>query len=141
MAGPLKISEAASIAFHAVALLVANPKKHFSNKEIAARLHVSEAHLSKVLQRLCKTGILKSIRGPKGGFLLQESSYGMSLLDVFEAIEGPLELSTCLFDSPVCDSNDCVFGGLIESVNELVREYFVVTKLPQLSTVFKEDVT
>ena len=50
----LKISEAASIAIHAMFILASTPDKLFSNKEIATMLDVSENHLAKVLQRLAK---------------------------------------------------------------------------------------
>ena len=71
----LKMSEAVSIALHASALLASDPGTKLSNKQIAGRLHVSEAHLSKVLQRLVKVGLVRSMKGPKGGFVLADSGH------------------------------------------------------------------
>ncbi len=135
MFGPLKISDAASIALHAMAFLAGKPDKLFSNKEIADRLSVSEAHLSKVLQRLSKAGLVTSCRGPKGGFMLRGGENSITLLDVLEAIEGPLQLSNCLFDKPVCTFEDCIIGKMLASVNEQVRQQLVGTKLSQFSQI------
>ncbi len=130
---PLKISDAASIALHAMVFLAGKPDKPFSNKEIAEKLDVSEAHLSKILQRLSKAGLVISYRGPKGGFMLRGDGNGITLLDVLETIEGPFELSSCLFDKPVCVFENCIIGNMLVSVNEQVRQRLVDTKLLQFS--------
>ena len=132
---PLKISDAASIGMHAVAFLAGSSDKPFSNKEIAGKLDVSEAHLSKVLQRLSKAGLITSYRGPKGGFMLRSNGSDITLLDVIEAIEGPLELSNCLFDKPICVFEDCIIGNMLVSVNEQIRQHLIDTKLLQFSPV------
>ena len=54
-----------------MAFLAGKSDKPFSNKEMAGKPDVSEAHLSKVLQRLNKAGLITSYRGPKGGFMLR----------------------------------------------------------------------
>ena len=130
---PLKISDAASIALHAMVFLAGKPDKPFTNKEVADRLDVSEAHLSKVLQRLNKAGLVTSYRGPKGGFMLRGGGNGVTLLDVLEAIEGPLQMSNCLFDKPVCVFENCIIGNMLASVNEKIRQRLVDTKLLQFS--------
>lgn len=132
---PLKITDAASIGLHAMAYLAGDPDKPFSNKEIANKLHVSEAHLSKVLQRLCKAGLAKSLRGPRGGFMVSGDANGITLLDVLEAIEGPFEASSCLFDKPVCKSKNCIIGEMLTSVSEQIRQQLVNAKLTQFSQI------
>ena len=106
----LKISEAASMAMHAMGLLALEPGKPLSSRAIASCFHVSEAHLSKVMQRLVKVGLLSSVRGPKGGFSLAVDPQKVMLLEVFTAIEGPLETSSCLFGVPLCDGETCILG-------------------------------
>ena len=132
----LKISEAASLALHAVVFLAAKPGRLVPTKEIASTLHLSEAHLSKVLQRLARAGLVRSIRGPKGGFTLGKPCDRISLLDVYEAIEGPFVSSNCLLDSPVCGGEQCILGGLLETANKLVEEYLAGTKLSELNHVY-----
>jgi len=91
MSGVLKISNAATIALHAMTYLAAFPDNKHMTKEIASLHQVSEAHLSKVLQRLTRAGLVKAVRGPKGGFSLAKSADEISLLEVYETIEGTLE--------------------------------------------------
>ena len=59
MASIVQISEAASLALHSMALLAASPDRPLTVKDITARTGVSEAHLSKVMQRLAKAGLVK----------------------------------------------------------------------------------
>lgn len=133
MSSVLRISEAAVLALHGMAFLASNSDKSISTREIAAKLRVSEAHLSKVLQRLSKVGLAKSIRGPKGGFSLGKASDEISLLDVYEAIDGKFELGSCLFGDPIYSVDECILGGLVKSINEQVKGYLTETKLSHLS--------
>ncbi len=132
----LKMSDAVSLAFHATILLASNPTIQISNKRIASRLHVSEAHLSKVLQRLSKNKLVKSNRGAKGGFILGKPGDEISLLDVFESIEGPFTSEHCILDAPICDKNSCIFGDLLISVEKQVYSYLSGTMLSDLSGFF-----
>ena len=71
MANVLRISEAATLALHTLALLASRPGVILSTHKIAKRLEASEAHLAKVLQRLARMGLVRSIRGARGGFVLE----------------------------------------------------------------------
>lgn len=133
MSSVLKISEAAVLALHGMAFLASNSDKLSSTREIATKLRVSEAHLSKVLQRLSKVGLVKSIRGPKGGFALGKASNEISLLDVYESIDGEFMSSDCLLGDPVYNTDECILGGLVKSIDEQVKGYLEGTKLNQLS--------
>lgn len=136
MSTMLKISEAASLALHAMVFLAAKPHRLVSTREMASTLHISEAHLSKVLQRLARAGLVRSIRGPKGGFMLTRAGDRISLLDVYEAIEGPLVSSTCLLGTSACGGEQCILGGLLGIVDKLVREYLTETRLSELNRVY-----
>ncbi len=136
MANMLRISDAASLALHAAVMLAANPGKEVSTRRIASQLHASEAHLSKVLQRLAKAGLVTSMRGPKGGFMLQRQGDEVRLLDVYEAIEGPLVPNKCLLGTPICDGQ-CIFGDLLETVDRQVGDYLAGTNLSELTDVYR----
>ena len=123
MASIIQISEAASLALHSMVLLAASPGKSLTVKEITARTGVSEAHLSKVMQRLAKAGLVKSTRGPKGGFLLGGNGLSTSLLSIFESVEGPVADSGCLLPSTECPFRDCLFGGLLGRMTAEFKEY------------------
>lgn len=128
MSGVLKMSEAAVLAFHAMIYIAVRETGFVTNAEIASALHASEAHLAKVLQRLVKAGLVKSIRGPRGGFILGKDSGAITLRDIYELFEGSLERDVCLLDAQVC-GNNCIFGDLLINVNDRVREYMTNTRL------------
>ena len=127
MGNLVRISEPASLSLHAAALLARRPDQRVSNQEIAAALRVSEHHLAKVMQRLAKIGIVTSTRGPRGGFELALPPDEITLLQLFEAVEGPLGDAECLLGQQVCDGGDCLVGELVHSVHRHVRHYLAET--------------
>ncbi len=134
----LNISEAFSLALHATSLM-AGARQRLSVAQIASRLSVSEAHLSKVLQRLGKAGILESTRGPGGGFSLKGPAKEISLLNIYESVEGPLRPAACLFEEKSCGGKTCLLGGLIGQVNREFEDYLRKTRLSQVKDVIGVD--
>ncbi|MEW6202867.1 MAG: Rrf2 family transcriptional regulator [bacterium] len=135
----LRISEATSLALHAMTYLAAQEKQGLhviSTKEISEAIEVSEAHLSKVFQRLARSGLLTAQRGPKGGVMLSDPPSKTNLLSIYEAIEGPLVSSDCLLKSKVCKPQECVMGGLLESINKQIKYYLERTKLSDIAKVY-----
>ena len=128
MASVWKISEAATLALHAMVYLAAHNGRFYSTKEIAEAHNVSEAHLSKVLQRLSKVGLVNSTRGPKGGFSLGRPAESVMLLEVYESIDGPLEATKCLLGKPVC-TGACIMRDLVENVNRETQQYLSGTSV------------
>ncbi len=130
-----KISEAASIAIHALILLGKEPGKIIPTKEIVKEFKVSDNHCAKVMQRLTKAGFIDAIRGPKGGFYLTKKTNAIFVLDIYEAIDGPLTDTTCFFQSKSapCEGLCCgIFGDLMNEVTTRVRGYFQSTTLEDL---------
>ena len=136
MANLVRISESASLALHAAALLARRSDERVPNQEIAAALHASEHHLAKVMQQLVRAGVIYSTRGPKGGFQIRQSPEEITLLQLFEAVEGPLGDAECLLSEQVCDGSNCMVGELVYSVHRQVRQYLAETTLAQLAARF-----
>ncbi len=135
MNGMIKISEAASIALHSM-VYMASKHDIVSVNDISSGIKVSENHLSKVLQRLTKYGLIKSIRGPKGGYQLAKPENMIFLKDIYEAIEGSMKESSCLFDHETCSNGKCVMGDVIDKTNRIVSEHMGKTSLSDLSDVY-----
>ncbi len=135
----MKISEAASLGLHSMVFLASRPEKIVSIKKIGTVLHASQAHLSKVLQRLARAGLVRSSRGPRGGFMLARPGDQITLLEVYEAIEGPLVSSKCLFDTPICTGKQCIFGDLLETTSNRYRAYLEGMKLSKLTEVYVKE--
>ena len=111
------LSEAGSIAIHAI-VLIARAKDIINVKQIADATQASRHHVAKVLQRLVKSGLLYSIRGPKGGFYMRKNPKDINLLSIYELIEGDVEASDCMMDYPMCPFDKCLMGTLVKDLTE-----------------------
>ncbi len=136
MNGVVKFSEAASLAMHAMALFAAKRDHRFQAQDVARALPVSSSHLAKVLQRLAKMGLIASTRGRGGGFTLARAPEEITLLDVYEAVEGPLGVSRCLFSTPRCNG-ECLFGDALGEAGKLIRDRLAKARLSELGGVLK----
>ena len=128
----VRMSEAVSLALHAAGLLAGSSGRLLRTKEMARLLRVSEAHLSKVLQRMTRAGQVKPTRGPGGGFGLARPAEEISLKDIYEAVEGPLDVATCPFNIPACEGGWCVIGKEFNSRSEDLLEFLSETRLSTL---------
>ena len=95
------LSEAASIALHGI-ILVAKSDKLINVVQIADATSSSKHHVAKVFQRLVKEKFVNSHRGPSGGFSLNRKPEEITLLEIYEAIEGKIELTQCPLDKQIC---------------------------------------
>ncbi len=134
MEGTLKISDAATIAMHAMAYLAScGGKGPVSAHEMARYLGVSEAHLGKVLQRLARFGFVSSRRGPRGGFEAGRRPEEVTLLEIYEAVDGPMSGSTCLLGHDACPGRSgCILGDLMSAINARVHDQLSRTTLSDL---------
>jgi len=133
MADLIRMSEATALGLHTMAF-VARRSEPASTARIAGEIRASKAHLSKVLQQLVRAGLLNSKRGPNGGYTLARSLSEISLLDVYEAFEGPFRLGGCLFIEPVCHQADCILEDLIERLRADAHEYLESTSLGDVAS-------
>ena len=123
MANAVRISEACSLALHTMTLLARKGNECCSTRRLADELGASADHLSKVLQRLAKAGLLQNTRGVHGGCRLARPPGQITLLEIYEIIEGPFVFGQCVLGKPHCSGLDCMFGGFVERANiEIHRE-------------------
>ncbi len=73
--------------------------------EIALKQHIPPSFLAKIVSQLSVAGVVQTSRGARGGVSLARAADEISLLEVVEAIDGPIMLNECVFDA-----NACVFG-------------------------------
>jgi Rrf2 family protein len=79
------------------------PGKMSLISEIAEATQVPQTFLAKIFQSFSKLGIINSYRGTGGGFLLGRPADRITLLEVVEAVEGPIIPNRCLLGKGVCD--------------------------------------
>jgi Rrf2 family protein len=70
--------------------------------EIAARERIPRQFLEKIVQELIHKGLVRSRRGPHGGYVLARPADQVTFKDVIEALEGPISLNVCVGEHPDC---------------------------------------
>lgn len=126
----VQLSEAASLALHAMILMAKDSEERRSVREIALVLNASEAHMAKVVQRLSKVGLVRTARGPGGGVLLGKKPEDITFLEIFEVIEGPLDRCPCMLNKGgPCPFEKCIFSGALEKATAQIKEKFANTRL------------
>ena len=128
----MRTSEAATLALHAAAIMASTPESHVTAAVMADGLSASEAHLAKVLQRLAKAGVVAGTRGPGGGFQLTRAAKEISLREVYEAIEGRLQVQRCMVGKPLCNKLDCPLGSLFARLSDDVLKTLGKTTLADI---------
>jgi Rrf2 family protein len=122
MAKIFSMSEAASIGIHSM-VLIARAGSGINAVKIAEVTGLSKNHISKVLQRLVKNDLLKSVRGPAGGFTLKKQPENISLLDVYESIEGSIEITDCPLNHEICGFDKCIMGTVVNKMSMEFRKF------------------
>lgn len=122
MSGIINLSRAASIGIHACALLRRSDTR-MNASQVAKALDASTHHVAKVLQKLALEGILNSTKGPSGGFSLAVNPSEVSLLRIYEIIQGPIEDTHCPEYGTECPFPECIWGDFGNQTRENFKEY------------------
>ena len=130
----LTLTEGTNIAVHALGYLAATQGESVTAAQIALDLGVSRDHLSKVLQRLTKLRLVRSQRGPKGGFCLARPPEEIHLLEIVQSIEGPWRSPHCVFGGNICGGH-CALHTITTEVHEQVCQKLATTSLAQLPSL------
>jgi Rrf2 family protein len=115
----ISLSEAAAIGLHSM-VYIATSKEKLNVNQISEFIGSSRHHVAKVMQRLVKEDFISSNRGPAGGFEMKKTPEEISLLDIYEAIEGHINTHICIGNKMGCPFKKCVFGDLS---NRLTLEF------------------
>ena len=99
----MQINRATDYAVRVMIHLAALPRGGRANREsLAESTQVPAEFLGKVLQTLSRAGLVSSRRGSDGGYELAKPAHLISMLEVVEAMEGPLNLNECLTGENLC---------------------------------------
>lgn len=95
--------------------------------EVAKEIDAPPFFTAKILQRLVRSGFLKSIKGKGGGFFFDENEPDISIIRLLAITEGNSSISSCGFGLKKCDENNpCPlhekYAPIRESINKLISE-------------------
>jgi Rrf2 family protein len=132
MASIVHISEAVSIGMHAILCLGSAPERYWTTREILQRFSFSEAHLAKIMAALARAGLVQTVRGPRGGARLNRPPEQITLLEIYEAIDGPMTMAGCLLGDKGCGATCCQVGPKLAAFNQEIRDYLGSVRLSDL---------
>ncbi|MGB9683215.1 MAG: RrF2 family transcriptional regulator [bacterium] len=98
--------------------------RHYNEGPIMARLianeeDISENYLEQIMEPLKKAGLVRSIRGSQGGFILARNPKDIKIKEAIDILEGPINLIDCLIDPSICKRSDtCLTRKLWETIRE-----------------------
>jgi len=120
----MQITRQADYAVRAVVYLAQmEPDRRAATSRIAKEQKIPPSFLAKIVSQLSVAGLLQTSRGARGGVSLARSPDEISLLEVVEAIDGPILLNECVSSVSACDfGEDCPLRPIwIDSQVELVN--------------------
>jgi Rrf2 family iron-sulfur cluster assembly transcriptional regulator len=99
----MKLTRAGEYAVRIVLHLAqADPHTWVKRRQISQAMDVPYPFLGKIGPQLAAAGLIEIAQGPKGGYRLARAAENISLLDVVEAVEGPIALNQCLIHTDAC---------------------------------------
>jgi Rrf2 family protein len=94
-----------------------------SAKDVADSYRIPQELLAKILQRLVKSGLLKSQHGTHGGYVLARDAKSISAYEVIRAIDGPLFITSCVTIHGDCEQSDlCTIREPLKKVNQGIED-------------------
>lgn len=104
-----------------------------SIKTISKRQNISEYYLEQLFSPLRKAGLIKSIRGAQGGYVLNKTPDQIKVSDVMYVLEGPIEIAECI-DGVECDNIDCCATRLLwEKIKNSIDEVMTSITLQDIA--------
>lgn len=92
----LGLSKRTDYALIALSYLVERPGRFVPAREIAEAYELPQALLMNLLKSMHQKGLLRSTRGTKGGYQLEQSPDKLTLFDLIQLIEGPIRMTDCM---------------------------------------------
>jgi Rrf2 family protein len=131
----MQITRQADYAVRAVTHLARlGPGTRASTAQIALEQSIPSTFLAKIVSQLSAAGVLRATRGARGGVALARPADEITLLEIVEAIDGPLAVNACVLDPGACVlSDDCAVRDVwCEAQADLVRR-LAQTRFGQLA--------
>ncbi|MDD5711360.1 MAG: Rrf2 family transcriptional regulator [Smithellaceae bacterium] len=103
--------------------------------EMAMKVDVPQALMAKIFQHLAKVGLVRSFRGARGGFQLAKPPKGITLLDIVEAIDGPIAMNRCIIEEGACGRESfCTVHPVWKKIQGKLRDELRRVNLQDLAT-------
>lgn len=137
----MKLTPAAEFAVRGVIVLAENyGRGPVTLDTVCASRRLSKQYLTKIFASLARAGLVLPIRGKHGGFVLAREPKDISLLEVIEAVEGPILLNFCQHHPAKCDQTDCYMRPMWARLQKQIRAELAAVKLADCLVRAKAEV-
>ncbi len=142
----IRITQEADYAVR-ICCILARCQKTVGASEIAREACVTQKFALKILRKLAGCGIVSSFKGAFGGYRLDRNADDLNVLEIIEAIEGPLKISKCLDCDHECTKNpvkdDCKMHHAFMRINDILTENFKMITVGKLNdrSISVDDLT
>lgn len=135
----LRISKLADYGMTIMTGLALAPGAFLSAGEVAVRVHLSRATVSKVLKLLLKSGLVRSSRGTGGGYSLARPAEQISVAEVITAVDGVPAMTECAAAQGLCHQDAvCALKGNWQIINRVVTGALEKLSLADMSRPLTE---
>lgn len=130
----LRLTNAGDYAIRSMIFIASLPEEAVVlRSEICETQKIPSSFMAKILRSLVRAQLLRSTRGVNGGFSLAKDPSEISLLDILEAIEGPLALTDCTPNAEECEhSGNCPANAVWSRVQASIRDILASACLEDL---------
>jgi Rrf2 family protein len=107
-----------------------------NTREIAGTYNIPVELLAKILQTLAKRGLITSLNGPKGGYVLTRDPSTISVAEVLMAIEGPIGIAECYQsrDSQCRQMDTCSIRDPVEKIQRRITKLLDTMTLAEMNS-------
>lgn len=136
----MKISTKGRYGLRAIIDLVLHSNgEHVSLISIAERQNISKNYLEQVFSALRKSGIVKSVKGAQGGYILSDKALSISVGDVLRALEGSLSVVSYEKSIEINRIEKCIKKNVWDKIDESVNKVIDDLYLEDLVNQYKKD--
>ena len=121
----IKLSKMTDYAVVCLGMLARRPGSSMSATELSKETGLALYTVQKLLKLLVsKSDFIRANRGALGGYILNRNSSEISVVEIIEALDGPITLTSCVDKSEsFCEASDiCFLGGKWNKINEIIRK-------------------
>ena len=129
----LRVTKLTDYASVVLTVLASDPAAVLSASELAERAGLEVPTVAKLLKPLAQTGLVEGFRGANGGYKLARDAADISLVEIVEAMEGPLGMTECSVHAGQCGIEDsCGVRANWRRINDVVADALRGVSLAQM---------
>ena len=131
----LRVTKLTDYASVVLTVLASDPAAVLSASELAERAGLEVPTVAKLLKPLAQAGLVEGFRGANGGYRLARPAGGISLIEIVEAMEGPLGMTECSAPTSQCGIEDsCGMRASWRRINDVVADALRAVTLADMAT-------